>query len=177
MPSPLRQELFGNFSLLLGLPKYAKSTHMPSLFYLHFVGIYGMFPKLKLQHFTLQVKQLQKQWGFEKVFAEAGGRPGEFTELAFTKLANQLKLEDDGTVSVVDAKTGSYVMDDKGQRVSPSEWLKQFKGHALLGYCFQPERGAGSGLVPHPGTALAQGADMHSLSTQELFSQAFGRKV
>lgn len=133
--------------------------------------------KAQQEEATLQVKQLQKQWGFEKVFAEAGGRPGEFTELAFTKLSNQLKLEDDGTVSVVDPKSGSYVMDDKGKRVSPSEWLKQFKGHALLGYCFQPERGAGSGLVPHPGTALSQGADMHSLSTQELFSQAFGRKV
>jgi len=48
-----------------------------------------------------KVKHLQKQWAFEKVFAQAGGRPGEFTELAFTKLADQFKLEDDGTVSIV----------------------------------------------------------------------------
>lgn len=123
-----------------------------------------------------QVFELQKQWAFEKAFAEAGGRPGEFTELAYTKLKDSFKLEADGTVSVVD-KAGAYVVDDKGQRVNPAEHLKQFKGHQLLGYTFAAERGAGSGLTPQPGTALANGADMHSLSTSDLFSQAFGRKI
>lgn len=121
-----------------------------------------------------KVKHLQKQWAFEKAFASAGGRPGEFTELAFMKLEDQMKLEDDGTVSIVD-KAGAYVVDDKGKRVSASEWLKQFKSHQLLGYTFQPERGAGSGLHGHQGATLAQGADMHNLSTADLFNQAFGK--
>ncbi len=123
-----------------------------------------------------QVFELQKQWAFEKAFAGAGGRGGEFTELAYTKLRDQFKLEDDGSVAVID-KSGAYVVDDKGKRVDPSEFLKSFKGHQLLGYTFEAERGKGSGLQPHPGTSLSQGADMHSLSTAELFTQAFGRKV
>lgn len=123
-----------------------------------------------------QVHELQKKYAFERAFASAGGRGGEFTDLAYTKLQSEFKLEADGTVAVID-KAGAYVVDDKGKRVDPAEHLKQYKGHQLLGYTFQPERGAGSGLVPHPGTALANGADMHSLSTSELFGQAFGRKV
>lgn len=122
-----------------------------------------------------QVLELQKRYAFEAAFAAAGGRSGEFAELAYTKLRDQFKLEEDGTVTVVD-KAGAYVVDDKGQRVDPAEYLKTFKGHQLLGYTFEAERGAGSGLVPHPGTALANGADMHSLTTSELFAQAFGRK-
>lgn len=121
-----------------------------------------------------KVRHLQKQWAFEKAFGAAGGRPGEFTELAFMKLQDQIKLEDDGSVSVID-KSGAYVQDDKGKRVNPSEWLKQFKSHQLLGYTFQAERGAGSGLQGHQGATLAQGADMHNLSTADLFAQAFGK--
>lgn len=125
---------------------------------------------------TSQVQHLQLQWAFEKQFAQAGGRPGEFTELAFSKLRDQIKLEDDGNVAVVD-KSGAYVVDDKGKRVNPSEWLQQFKSHALLGYTFQAERGSGSGHLGNSGASLAQGADMHSLSTAELFAQAFGKKL
>ena len=125
---------------------------------------------------STQVSELQKKYAFERAFATAGGRGGEFTDLAYTKLQGEFKLEDDGTVAVID-KAGAYVVDDKGKRVDPAEYLKQYKGHQLLGYTFQAERGAGSGLHPHPGTSLAQGADMHSLSTAELFGQAFGRKM
>lgn len=125
---------------------------------------------------SVQVHELQKKYAFERAFSTAGGRGGEFTDLAYTKLQAEFKLMDDGTVAVVD-KAGAFVVDDKGKRVDPAEHLKQYKGHQLLGYTFQAERGAGSGLVPHPGTSLANGADMHSLSTSELFGQAFGRKV
>ena len=125
---------------------------------------------------AVQVFELQKKYAFERAFASAGGRAGEFTDLAYTKLQGEFRLEDDGTVAVVD-KAGAYVVDDKGKRVEPGEYLKKYKGHQLLGYTFQPERGAGSGLQAHPGSALSQGADMHSLSTAELFGQAFGRKV
>ncbi|QNJ26002.1 hypothetical protein SynSYN20_01675 [Synechococcus sp. SYN20] len=125
---------------------------------------------------AVQVHELQKKYAFERAFSSAGGRGGEFTDLAYTKLQAEFKLMDDGTVAVVD-KAGAFVVDDKGKRVDPAEHLKQYKGHQLLGYTFQAERGAGSGLVPHPGTSLANGADMHSLSTSELFGQAFGRKV
>ena len=123
-----------------------------------------------------QVHQLQKKYAFERAFSGAGGRGGEFTDLAYSKLSDQFKLEADGTVAVVDG-SGAYVVDDKGKRVNPSEFLKGFKGHQLLGYTFEPERGAGSGLHPHPGSSLANGADMHSMSTADLFSQAFGRKL
>ena len=125
---------------------------------------------------SIQVHELQKQYAFERAFHEAGGRGGQFTDLAYSKLSDKFKLEPDGSVAVVD-KSGGYVVDDKGRRFDPAEYLKQYKSHELLGYAFQPERGAGSGLVPHPGTALANGADMHSLSTADLFAQAFGRRT
>lgn len=123
-----------------------------------------------------QVFELQKRYAFERAFTSAGGRGGEFTDLAYSKLSNEFKLEKDGTVAVVD-KTGAYVVDDKGKRVDPATHLKQYKGHQLLGYTFEAERGAGSGMVPHPGSDLANGADMHNLSTTDLFAQAFGRKL
>jgi hypothetical protein len=123
---------------------------------------------------SVQVQHLQKQWAFEKAFAEAGGRGGRFTELAFRELGDQVKLEPDGNLAVVD-RSGAYVLED-GKRVRPSEWLKQYKSDEVVGYWFQAERGAGSGLMPQPGTALANGADMHSLKTSELFAQAFARK-
>lgn len=129
--------------------------------------------KQEQENAAKQVQQLQKQWAFEKAFTEAGGRAGRFTELAFRELGDQVQLQDDGTLAVVD-KAGAFVLDD-GKRVKPSEWLKQFKNDEVVGYWFQPERGAGAGLTPQPGTALANGADMHSLSTSELYAQSFGR--
>lgn len=123
---------------------------------------------------ALQVQHLQKQWAFEKAFTEAGGRSGRFTELAFRELGDRMKLEADGSLAVVD-QSGAYVLED-GKRVKPAEWLKQYKSDEVVGYWFQAERGAGSGLAPQPGTALANGADMHSLSTSELFMQGFARK-
>ncbi len=121
-----------------------------------------------------QVQHLQKQWAFEKAFTEAGGRSGRFTELAFRELGERVKLEADGSLAVVD-KSGAYVLED-GKRVKPAEWLKAYKSDEVVGYWFQAERGSGSGLAPQPGTALASGADMHSLSTSELFMQGFARK-
>ena len=125
---------------------------------------------------NVQVLELQKKYAFERAFSQAGGRGGEFTDLAYTKLQAEFRLEKDGTVAVID-KSGAYVVDDKGKRVNPSEHLKQYKGHQLLGYTFEAERGAGSGLIPHPGSDLANGSDMHSLSTNQLFAQSFGRKI
>jgi hypothetical protein len=132
--------------------------------------------KREQEQASVQVLELQKKYAFERAFAAAGGRGGEFTDLAYTKLQNEFRLEEDGTVAVID-KSGAYTVDDKGKRVDPADHLKQYKGHQLLGYTFEPERGAGSGLQAHPGSALANGADMHSLSTAELFGQAFGRKI
>jgi len=132
--------------------------------------------KAEQEQASTQVLELQKKYAFERAFSSAGGRGGEFTDLAYTKLQGEFKLEEDGTVAVVD-KAGAYVVDDKGQRVDPSEYLKKYKGHQLLGYTFQAERGSGQGVGAHPGSQLAQGADMHSLSTAELFGQAFGRSV
>lgn len=131
--------------------------------------------KAKQEAAAAQVQQLQKQWAFEREFAAAGGRGGKFTELAFRELADQVKLEADGSLAVVD-KSGAYVLDE-GKRVKPSEWLKKFKSDEVLGYWFASERGAGSGLAPQPGSALANGVDMHSLKTSELFMQGFARKA
>ena len=55
-----------------------------------------------------QVFELQKRYAFERAFSQAGGRGGEFTDLAYTKLQGEFKLEQDGTVAVVD-KAGTDV--------------------------------------------------------------------
>ncbi len=122
-----------------------------------------------------EVQYLQKQWAFEKAFAEAGGRGGRFTELAFRELGERFKLEDDGDLAVID-RSGAYVLED-GKRVKASEFLKTYKGDEVVGYWFASERGAGSGLTPQPGSQLSNGANMHELSTSELFMQGFGRTV
>lgn len=129
--------------------------------------------KAQQEEAASQVQYLQKQWAFEKAFAEAGGRGGRFTELAFRELGESFKLEPDGSLAVVD-KSGAYVLED-GKRVKPSEYLKNYKSDEVVGYWFNSERGAGSGLSPQPGTALANGANMHDLKTSELFMQGFGR--
>ena len=129
--------------------------------------------KAQQEEANQQVAYLQKQWAFEKAFAEAGGRGGRFTELAFRELGDKFKLESDGTLAVVD-QSGAYVLDD-GKRVKPSEFLKDYKSDEVVGYWFVNERGAGSGLTPQPGSALANGANMHDLNTSELFLQSFGR--
>jgi hypothetical protein len=122
-----------------------------------------------------KVGLLQKQWAFEKAHSKAGGRGGQFTELAFTKLGHLTKVEPDGSLAIID-EAGAYVLDD-GKRVEPATWLKKYKDDELLGYTFAGERGAGTGFTPANGSALAKGVDMHSLSTAELFAQGFGRKT
>lgn len=129
--------------------------------------------KAQQEEASQQVAYLQKQWAFEKAFAEAGGRGGRFTELAFRELGEKFKLEQDGTLAVID-QSGAYVLDD-GKRVKPAEFLKDYKADEVVGYWFANERGAGSGLTPQPGSALANGANMHELNTSELFLQSFGR--
>lgn len=131
--------------------------------------------KLEQEKAASQVALLQKQWAFEKAHSEAGGRGGQFTELAFTKLGHLTKIEPDGSLAIID-EAGAYVLED-GKRVKPATWLKKYKEDELLGYTFQGERGAGTGFTPASGSALAKGVDMHSLSTAELFAQGFGRKV
>ena len=121
-----------------------------------------------------QVFELQKRHAFEQALASAGGRGGKWTDTAYAELSQQVKLEDDGTISIVD-KSGAYVLED-GKRVKPAEWLKGFKADEFLGYAFKPERGAGSGLMDHPGTRIGQGQDLHSLSKEELFRVGFGGK-
>lgn len=130
--------------------------------------------KAQQEKASTQVQALQAQWAFEKAFTSAGGRSGRFTELAFRELGDQLQLQPDGSLAVID-KTGAFVLDE-GKRVQPSEWLKQFKNDEVVGYWFQPERGAGAGLGPQPGSSLANGTNMHDLTTGELFQQSFRRK-
>lgn len=122
-----------------------------------------------------EVADLNLRWAFEKAFQLAGGRGGEFTSTAFDKLKDKIKHEPDGSIAIV-GKDGGYVLED-GKRVDPVAWLKKFKSDSsILGYCFENERGHGTGFTPAPGTALASGVDMHSLSTNDLFLEAFARK-
>ena len=118
-----------------------------------------------------QVLDLQKRHAFEQALATAGGRGGKWTATVYAEVQDSIRLEEDGSITVVD-KSGAYILED-GKRVEPSDWLKQFKSDEFLGYAFKPERGAGSGLMEHPGTRIGSGGDIHNMSKEELFAQAF----
>jgi hypothetical protein len=123
---------------------------------------------------NLQVLELQKRHAFEQALATAGGRGGKWTDTVYAELGGQFKLEEDGTVSVVD-KSGAYVLED-GKRIKPEAYLKGFKSDDFLGYAFKPERGAGSGLMDLPGARIGNSQDLHSMSKDELFRSGFGVK-
>ena len=118
-----------------------------------------------------QVLDLQKRYAFEQALAAAGGRGGKWTATVYAEVQDSIRLEDDGTITVVD-KSGAYILED-GKRVEPSDWLKQFKADEFLGYAFKPERGAGSGLMEMPGTRIGNSGDIHNMTKEELFAHAF----
>ncbi len=118
-----------------------------------------------------EVLGLRKLHAFETALAAAGGRGGKWTATVYAEVSDSIKLEEDGSITVID-KSGAYILED-GKRVEPADWLKQFKSDEFLGYAFKPERGFASGMMEMPGTRIGNGTDLHSMSKEELFNQGF----
>ena len=130
------------------------------------------------QKLQAQINHMQRHRAFESLFSAAGGKGGRFLDTAFDAIGDRLRLESDGSFTVLD-KTGDPLLDDEsGKRVDPKEWVQQHKSDDFLGFCFEPEQGYGAGATSHPSQRRDTGtmSDFHGLSTSELFARTFGRK-
>ena len=125
-----------------------------------------------------QINHMQRHRAFEGLFSASGGKGGKFLDTAFDAIGNRLRLETDGSFTVLDV-TGDPLLDDEsGKRVDPKEWVQQYKSDDFLGFCFEPEQGYGAGATSHPSQRRDTGtlADFQGLSTTEIFARTFGRK-
>lgn len=127
-----------------------------------------------------ELLEFRKRYALEKVFFAAGGRTDSADNVSFfDMLANQIggqfRLENDGSITVVDG-AGDPVLDkESGRRISPEDYLAQFKTHPIYGTFFKGNKGSGAG-IGYGGTDAngITSEDLHGLSTDELFQRAFG---
>ena len=122
-----------------------------------------------------QIKEMARHRAFEGLFQSVGGKGGKFLDTAWTQLGGQLRLEGDGSFTVLDQSGDPLLDDESGKRVDPKDWLNQFKTDSFLGFTFEPEKGHGSGVMNNPSARRDTGtmADYEGLSTSELFAKAF----
>jgi hypothetical protein len=129
---------------------------------------------------TRELQEFRKRYALEKVFFAAGGRTDSADNVSFfDMLANQIgskfRLEKDGSITVVD-NAGDPVLDkESGRRISPEDYLSQFKTHPIYGTFFKGNKGSGAG-IGYGGTDSngMTTEDLGSLSRDELFLKAFG---
>lgn len=125
-----------------------------------------------------QIAHMGRHRAFEGLFDSAGGKGGRFLDTAFEQLGSNLRLEADGSFTVLD-KSGDPLLDpESGKRVDPKEWVEQYKSDDFLGFCFEPEQGYGAGAVNHPSSRRDTGtmSDLAGLSTNEIFARTFGKR-
>ena len=125
-----------------------------------------------------QIDHMKRHRAFETLFSSAGGKGGKFLDTAFDSLSSKLRLERDGSFTVIDHNGDPLLDDESGKRVDAKEWVSQYKSDDFLGFCFEPEQGYGSGSASHPSQRRDTGtmSDFQGLSTSELFARTFGRK-
>jgi hypothetical protein len=130
------------------------------------------------QKLLSEIDNMRQHSAFERLFSSVSGKGGKFLDTAFETLKTSLRLESDGSFTIIDT-TGDPVVDEEtGKRVDPKYWLKSFKGDDFLGFCFEPEQGYGAGLMPASGQRRDSGtmSDFKGLSTSEIFARTFGKK-
>lgn len=127
-----------------------------------------------------ELQEFRKRYALEKVFFSAGGRTDSadgvsFFDMLANQIGGQFRLESDGSITVVDS-AGDPVLDkESGRRISPEDFLGQYKTHPIYGTFFKGNKGSGAG-IGYGGTDSngITGEDLHSLSRDELFQRAFG---
>lgn len=130
----------------------------------------------------LEVKNREfvKRYALEKVFNSAGGRTDSADGISFFDMfANQLsgrfRQEPDGSLTPLDSQGDPILDNETGKRLTPEEFVTQFKSHPVYGTFFKGVKGSGAGL--NYGGTDANGQpieDLSSLSRDELFLKAFG---
>ena len=125
-----------------------------------------------------QISHMNRHRAFEGLFTAAGGKGGRFLDTAFDQLGRNLRLEGDGSFTVIDGNGDPLLDEESGKRVDPKEWVSQYKTDDFLGFTFEPEQGYGSGAMNHPSQRRDSGtmSDFQGLSTSEIFARSFGNK-
>ena len=125
-----------------------------------------------------QIQHMQRHRAFEGLFTSAGGKNGKFLDTAFDALGRNLRLESDGSFTVIDGNGDPLLDEESGKRVDPKEWIQQYKTDDFLGFTFQPEQGYGAGSTNHPSQRRDSGtmSDFQGLSTSEIFARTFGKR-
>lgn len=134
----------------------------------------------KAEVYQTELKEFRKRYALEKVFFAAGGRPDaadgvSFFDMLADRLGSNFRLEQNGSITVVD-RNGDPVLDaDTGKRIAPEEYLSTFKNHPIYGTFFRSAKGSGAGLGFGGTDASGMPAeDLQSLSVDSLFERAFG---
>ena len=125
-----------------------------------------------------QINHMNRHRAFEGLFSASGGKGGKFLDTAFESLGRNLRLEGDGSFTVIDSNGDPLLDEESGKRVDPKEWVQQYKTDDFLGFCFEPEQGYGAGSLNHPSQRRDSGtmADFQGLSTSEIFARTFGKR-
>ena len=129
---------------------------------------------------TRELLEFRKRYALEKVFFSAGGRTDSadgvsFFDMLANQIGGQFRLEGDGSITVID-NAGDPILDkESGRRISPEDYLGQFKTHPIYGTFFKGNKGSGAG-IGYGGTDSngMTTEDLGSLSRDELFLKAFG---
>lgn len=122
-----------------------------------------------------QIKEMGRHRAFEGLFQSVGGKGGKFLDTAWSQLGDNLRLESDGSFTVLDSSGDPLLDSESGKRIDPKDWLNEFKTDQFLGFTFEPEAGYGSGINNSPTSRRDTGTmnDYEGLSTSELFAKAF----
>jgi hypothetical protein len=130
----------------------------------------------------LEVKNREfvKRYALEKVFNSAGGRTDSADNISFfdmfaNQLSNRFRQEPDGNLTPLDLQGDPILDGETGKRLTPEEFVAQFKIHPVYGTFFKGVKGSGAGLNYGGTDANGQPVeDLSSLSRDELFLKAFG---
>jgi len=125
-------------------------------------------------------REFLKRYALEKVFNAAGGRTDSADGISFfdmfaDQLSSRFRHEPDGSLTPLDSQGDPILDTETGKRLTPEEFVTQFKSHQVYGTFFKGVKGSGAGL--NYGGTDANGQpieDLSSLSNAELFMKAFG---
>lgn len=127
-----------------------------------------------------ELQEFRKRYALEKVFFSAGGRTDSadgvsFFDMLANQIGGQFRLENDGSITVVDGAGDPILDKESGRRISPEDYLGQFKTHPIYGTFFKGNKGSGAG-IGYGGTDAngVTSEDLSVLSRDELFLKAFG---
>lgn len=134
----------------------------------------------KAEAYQKELLEFRKRYALEKVFFAAGGRTDSadgvsFFDMLADRLGSSFRLENDGSITVIDSSGSPVIDSDTGKRMNPEEYLGRFKTHPIYGTFFRGAKGSGAGLSL--GGTDANGLtteDLEGLPVDSLFERAFG---